>query len=101
MNWKNKSLEAINEKSLQDYTQEIWDMLVELCYKDDCTPVTFEDDAIHGKLWTTFDLWFGYLANMMNGRCALAASIEFDLHKEVMSKYEEILAIYQKIKAQD
>lgn len=84
-------------KSLSDYTEEVWEMLTELCYTDDDTPVTFEDDAIHDNLWSTLDLWFGYIARMIEGKCSLAKSIEFDLHKEVMSKHKEITDIYNQL----
>lgn len=85
------------DKSLLDYTEEVWQMLTELCYTDDGSPITFDDDAIHDNLWTTFDLWFGYIANMIEGKCSLSQSVGFDLHDEVMSKHKEITAIYKQL----
>ena len=85
------------EKSLFDYTEEVWQMLVQLCYTDDGNPVTFDDDIIHDNLWTTLDLWFSYIAMMIEGRCSLAKSIKFDLHSEIMSKHKEITDIYNQL----
>lgn len=88
----------MEDKSLADYVEEIWEMVNELCYDYIGAPVTFEDDVIHNNLWTTFDLWFGYIDNMIEGKCSLAQSAKFDLHEEVMSKHKEITDIYEKLK---
>ena len=94
-------MEEVEEKSLSDYTGEIWEMVNELCYDYLGLPVSFEDSKTDQILWTTLDLWFGYLDNMMNGKCSLAESIKFDLHEEVMSKHKEITDIYEQLKPED
>ena len=85
-------------KSLEDYTQETWGMVNELCYQEDGTPAQFKSDEVADLLWSTYDLWFGYLHNMLNGQCSIQASLDFDLEAEVMNKYREILIAYQTIK---
>lgn len=94
-------MEEVDEKSLVDYVEEVWEMLNELCYDYIGVPVTFEDATIHNNLWTTFDLWFGYIDTMIEGKCSLAQSIKFDLHNEVMSKHKEITAIYRQLTLKD
>lgn len=66
------------QMSLEETVEAIWQMVTGLCYKG-IEPVTFEDDATHDLLWTTQDLWFGWLYDQINGRCSLAAQISFDL----------------------
>ena len=90
-------MDGAEEKSLSDYTGEIWEMVNKLCYDHTGIPVAFKDSVIHDSLWRTLDLWFGYIDNMINGKCSLAQSINFDLHDEVMSKHKEITAIYKQL----
>lgn len=82
--------------SLEEMVEKIWQMVTELCYLG-IEPITFEDDTTHNLLWTTQDLWFGWLYDQINGRCSMAAMASFNLENEVISKYNEILTLYSKL----
>jgi hypothetical protein len=85
-----KSLEEIANITID----RCWLIIEEYSQELDLLPP--EDSTF---IWGTAELFGGYLLNMIQGRCSLAESIEFDLNDCVMTRLRDVKTIWKKCRA--
>lgn len=92
------------EKSIDDKLRELYNMSLGFAYVDDDCIEVIDTSKLYGKkiadiVWSSVDgLFAKYIDNMINGRCSLRASIDFDLGEIEKQIDDRIKILKQAIK---
>ena len=87
------------EQSISDKLKELYYLSYDLAYGDN---EVFDTDELYGKkvsdiIWSAVDgLFDKHIDNMINGRCSLQASIDFDLG-EIESQIDDRIKILKEL----